>query len=110
MQKRSERIAEAHRQLAEWLGRDPEPSEECPVCQQLERVRVYDEHGEPHDEVLRTKTGRVLTEQYIQKLAEEPGQPALEDGDAENERPQREWRYATCPVCGECVDQSGRRL
>lgn len=36
-----------------------------------ERVTVYDEHGEPHEIVLRTKTGRVLTDADLWRLAEE---------------------------------------
>jgi hypothetical protein len=38
---------------------------------QAERVRTYDERGEPHDDVLHTKTGRVLAEEEIQQLAED---------------------------------------
>ena len=35
------------------------------------RVRVYDESGEPHDIVARTKSGKVLTEEDLQALADE---------------------------------------
>jgi hypothetical protein len=37
----------------------------------LPRIRTYDEHGEPHDEVLRTKTGKVITEADIAAWAVE---------------------------------------
>jgi hypothetical protein len=36
-----------------------------------ERVTVYDSKGEPHEIVLRTKSGRVLTDADIWRLAEE---------------------------------------
>jgi hypothetical protein len=36
-----------------------------------ETVRTYDEHGEPHDNVLRTKSGKVITEADIAKWAAE---------------------------------------
>lgn len=36
-----------------------------------ERIRVYDSEGEPHDIVARTKSGKVLTEQDLLRLAEE---------------------------------------
>jgi hypothetical protein len=35
-----------------------------------ERVRTYDEHGEPHDEVLRTATGHVVTADELDRWAE----------------------------------------
>jgi hypothetical protein len=35
------------------------------------RVRTYDEHGTPHDEVLRTRSGRVLTDEELARLAHE---------------------------------------
>jgi hypothetical protein len=35
------------------------------------RVRTYDRHGEPHDEVLRTRSGRVVTEEELAAWAEE---------------------------------------
>lgn len=38
------------------------------------RVRTYDRHGEPHDDVLRTKTGRVVTEEELAAWAEEAAQ------------------------------------
>jgi hypothetical protein len=38
---------------------------------QPERVRSYDRDGDPHDDVIRTKSGRVLTEADILALAEE---------------------------------------
>jgi hypothetical protein len=39
-----------------------------------ERVRTYDRHGTPHDDVLHTKTGRVLTDQELTELAEDAEQ------------------------------------
>jgi hypothetical protein len=50
-------------------GEDVHP-ECCPTCNP-ERIRVYDKDGEPSDIVARTKTGKVLTEADIQRLAEE---------------------------------------
>jgi hypothetical protein len=47
-----------------------------------ELVRWYDRNGEPHDEVLRTKTGRVITEEDIAKWAEE----AMEGYDDQEQR------------------------
>jgi hypothetical protein len=44
---------------------------EITVEVQEERVRTYDRHGEPHDEVLRTKTGKVITEAQIAAWVEE---------------------------------------
>lgn len=38
---------------------------------QPERVRTYDREGQPHDDVLRTPAGRVLTEAELQRLADE---------------------------------------
>lgn len=42
-----------------------------PPDEDEQRVRTYDEHGEPHDDVLRTESGKVITEQDIDRLAEE---------------------------------------
>lgn len=36
-----------------------------------ERVRTYDRDGVPHDDVLRTKSGKVITEEDINRWAEE---------------------------------------
>lgn len=41
---------------------------------QPERVETYDEHGESHSDVLRTKTGKVITEADILKWADEAEQ------------------------------------
>jgi hypothetical protein len=64
----------------EWCYPDPEMA--CVRCErawkesvELERVRVYDRAGEPHDIVLRTKTGRVLTGADVLALAEQDEQP-----------------------------------
>jgi hypothetical protein len=35
------------------------------------RVRTYDRDGVPHDDVLRTKTGKIITEEDIARWAEE---------------------------------------
>lgn len=43
-----------------------------------ERVRTYDSSGEPHDDVLRTKTGKVLTNADILRLAEEADQGRID--------------------------------
>jgi hypothetical protein len=37
----------------------------------LPRVRAYDRNGHPHDVVLRTRSGRILTEQDVEALADE---------------------------------------
>lgn len=42
-----------------------------PLVEADERVRVYGPDGEPEDLVLRTESGRVLTEADINQLAEE---------------------------------------
>jgi hypothetical protein len=36
-----------------------------------ERVLTYDEHGEPHEDVLRTRSGKALTDDDVRRLAEE---------------------------------------
>jgi len=61
---------------------------------QPERVRVYDESGEPHDITARTRTGRVLTDGDIRALADEAGEESWCD--------QRRCRYpfgAHAPTC-----------
>jgi hypothetical protein len=37
----------------------------------LPRVRSYDRDGEPHDDVLRTKSGKIITDDDIDRWAEE---------------------------------------
>jgi len=42
-----------------------------PPIEEPETVRIYDADGEPHDVVLRTKTGKVITEAEIARWASE---------------------------------------
>lgn len=46
---------------------------------ELPRIRWYDRTGEPHDDVIRTKSGKVLTEEDILRYAEQAEAAGEED-------------------------------
>lgn len=61
-------------------------------------VHTEDAHtGEEHDDVLRTPSGKVLTEEEIQRLSDEEAaraEPGSQDGDPEDPEGEGEWNRA----------------
>lgn len=57
-----------------WVHLNDEDWVDNPHNAESERVRTYDAQGEPHDDVLITKTGKVLMEADLQRFAEEAEQ------------------------------------